>query len=79
MILYHKTDSLLVVTVAKEATDSYKRFIRSLDEYTISHETYGMGEWDESDSQKLRFLKDKLAKYKDDRTKLILVTNRYWH
>ena len=67
------------MTVAREATDGYKRFIRSLDEYKIAHETYGMGEWDETDSQKLSILKNNLEKYKDDATKLILVTNRYRH
>jgi hypothetical protein len=65
------------VTVAKEANEDYRRFIRSLDQYKLAHETYGLDQWDGTSSKKLIILREQLEKYKSDSATLVLVTRLY--
>ncbi|CAF1569915.1 unnamed protein product [Adineta ricciae] len=78
-------DDLLIVSVATDETDGYRRFIRSLNVYGYKYEIYGLGQtWKGGDmknsaggGQKINILRENLARYKTDRTKLILFTDSY--
>ncbi|XP_064108903.1 procollagen-lysine,2-oxoglutarate 5-dioxygenase 1-like [Macrobrachium nipponense] len=75
---------LLVVTVATNETDGYRRFIRSTKVYGLEVMVLGMGvTWEGGDmnlaggGHKINLLKKALEKYKDDDKKLILFTDSY--
>jgi hypothetical protein len=61
-----QANDLLVVAIAKDKTDDYYRFIRSLNVYGYKYEIFEEGT-----------LRDNLAQYKNDKTKVILFTDAY--
>nr|CAD7196666.1 unnamed protein product [Timema douglasi] len=75
----------LLVTVATNQTDGYKRFIRSAKIYDIPVKVLGMGEkWKGGDIRngaaggfKVNLLKKELAKFQNDKEKIILFTDSY--
>ncbi|KAK7471373.1 hypothetical protein BaRGS_00035979, partial [Batillaria attramentaria] len=78
-------DDLLVVTVATEETDGFKRFMRSAKQYGFRVKVLGMGEeWRGGDvdtyalgGHKINLLKKELAKYKNDKNLLIMFTESH--
>ncbi|XP_043475524.1 procollagen-lysine,2-oxoglutarate 5-dioxygenase isoform X1 [Leptopilina heterotoma] len=81
------TDDVIVFTVATNATDGYKRFIKSSKVYGFNDKVkvLGFGEsWKGGDvqrttggAQKLNLLKQALDEYKDDTKKIMLFTDGY--
>lgn len=76
---------LLVVTVATEETDGFKRFMRSTDKYDVNVKVVGMGtEWRGGDvanwpggGQKINLLKEALEEYKDRHDLILLFSDSY--
>ncbi|RZF45758.1 hypothetical protein LSTR_LSTR014862, partial [Laodelphax striatellus] len=74
----------LLVTVASEETDGYKRFIRSTEINKIPVKVLGLGkEWlggnmhSTGGGYKVNLLKEELQKYKNDENKIIMFTDSY--
>ncbi len=75
----------MVVSVATEETDGYLRFIRSLNVYGYEYAVYGLDEeWTGGNTktnpgggQKVNILKRELEKYKEDKDRIILFSDRY--
>ncbi|XP_043198093.1 procollagen-lysine,2-oxoglutarate 5-dioxygenase 1-like isoform X1 [Amphibalanus amphitrite] len=75
----------LAITVATDETDGFKRYARSAKQYDIPVKVLGMGEeWRGGDvkrfaggGHKINILKAELAKYKDDKNKIIMFTDAY--
>ncbi|XP_043236665.1 procollagen-lysine,2-oxoglutarate 5-dioxygenase 1-like isoform X2 [Amphibalanus amphitrite] len=75
----------LAITVATDETDGFKRYARSAKQYDIPVKVLGMGEeWRGGDvkrfaggGHKINILKAALAKYKDDKNKIIMFTDAY--
>ncbi|PIK40153.1 hypothetical protein BSL78_23007 [Apostichopus japonicus] len=80
-----KEYELLVVTVATEETDGFKRFLRSTDKYDVNVKVVGMGEeWTGGDivnwpggGQKINLLKTALEEYKDRDDLILLFSDSY--
>jgi len=78
-------EKLLLVTVATEETDGYKRFMRSAKLYNIDVEVFGLNqEWLGGDmangpggGHKLNLLRNGLKKYKDDKNLILMFTDSY--
>ncbi|CAF3598495.1 unnamed protein product [Adineta steineri] len=71
-------DDLLVVAVATNKTDEYQRFIRSLNVYGFKYEIYNRDQTPSTDDgQWMKILRENLVRYKDDKTKVLLVTDAY--
>ncbi|XP_070560691.1 procollagen-lysine,2-oxoglutarate 5-dioxygenase 1-like [Ptychodera flava] len=81
------SENLIIFTVATDETDGYKRFVRSVDKNGLSEYLHvlGMGEeWRGGDvrryaggGQKVRFLKDAMEKYKDNKDLVIMFVDSY--
>ncbi|KAJ8021793.1 Procollagen-lysine,2-oxoglutarate 5-dioxygenase 1 [Holothuria leucospilota] len=80
-----KEYDLLVVTVATEETDGFKRFMRSTNKYGVNVKVVGMGvEWNGGDiqrwpggGQKINLLKQALEEHKDNDNLIILFSDSY--
>ncbi|XP_037906818.1 procollagen-lysine,2-oxoglutarate 5-dioxygenase [Hermetia illucens] len=77
-------DNVHVFTVATEANDGYRRFIRSARHYGIEVQTLGMdSEWKGGDMNgrgggyKVNLLRDAVEKIKDDQDAIVLFTDSY--
>ncbi|XP_047492895.1 procollagen-lysine,2-oxoglutarate 5-dioxygenase 1-like [Penaeus chinensis] len=76
---------LLIVTVATNETDGFKRFIRSLNINGLQVKVLGLGlAWEGGDvknvaggGHKVNLLKEELKKYKDDAKKIIMFSDSY--
>ncbi|CAJ0957643.1 unnamed protein product, partial [Mesorhabditis belari] len=76
---------VIVVTVATEETDGLKRLIRSAESFDIKVHVFGLGEeWKGGDTrveqgggQKINILKRELAKWKDEKNKMIMFVDAY--
>lgn len=75
---------MVVISVATEKTDGFKRFERSLKSFGYEYEIYGLDqEWKGGDikntaggGQKVNILKKELEKYKNDETTILVFTDR---
>ncbi|XP_063229636.1 procollagen-lysine,2-oxoglutarate 5-dioxygenase isoform X3 [Bacillus rossius redtenbacheri] len=75
----------LLVTVATNQTDGFKRFMRSAKVYNVPVKVLGMGErWQGGDIKryaaggfKVNLLKKELENHKDDKDKIIMFTDSY--
>lgn len=79
----YNTEDLLILTVASEETEGYKRYIQSAKHHGLTVETLGMGEeWKGGDmaypggGYKVNLLREALEPYKDS-NRLILFTDSY--
>ncbi|XP_077998009.1 procollagen-lysine,2-oxoglutarate 5-dioxygenase 1-like [Glandiceps talaboti] len=80
-------EKFVVLTVATDETDGYKRFIRSAKKYDLADyiEVLGMGEeWKGGDmlrftggGQKIKLMKAAMEKYKDDPDLIVMFTDSY--
>ncbi|XP_039278780.1 procollagen-lysine,2-oxoglutarate 5-dioxygenase [Nilaparvata lugens] len=77
-------EDFLLITVASEETDGYKRFIRSTKINNIPVKVLGLGkEWlggnmlSTGGGYKVNLLKEELEKYKDDDSRIIMFTDSY--
>jgi hypothetical protein len=78
-------DALLVLTVATKETESLQRYLRSGKTAGLSVTVLGLGQtWNGGNvrvspggGQKINLVKAELEKYKDDKEKVILFTDRY--
>ncbi|XP_013392391.1 procollagen-lysine,2-oxoglutarate 5-dioxygenase 1 isoform X2 [Lingula anatina] len=78
-------DGLLLVTVASDETDGFKRYMRSANKYGLDVEVLGMGkEWRGGDmavsvggGYKINLLKEGLKKYKDKKDLVLMFTDSY--
>ncbi|XP_064641909.1 procollagen-lysine,2-oxoglutarate 5-dioxygenase 1-like isoform X4 [Lineus longissimus] len=78
-------DGLLVITVATEESDGFKRFMRSAQKYGYDVEVLGMGlEWTGGDidlhpggGQKVKLLKEAMEKYQDRKDLIIMFVDSY--
>ncbi|XP_075046346.1 procollagen-lysine,2-oxoglutarate 5-dioxygenase 1 [Mixophyes fleayi] len=70
-------DNLLVLTVATEETDGFKRFQRSLQCFNYKVKVLGLGEEWRGEGQKVRLLKTALEQYADNEDLIILFTESY--
>ena len=75
---------LLVITVATDTTDGYKRFDRSCQIYGLPLRTLGMGQvWQGGDMNypgggwKVNLLKEEMEKHKDKKDTLVMFTDSY--
>jgi len=73
----------LAITVATDETDGFKRFLRSAEIYKIPVTVLGRSEkWVGGDmhyaggGQKVELLRKELEKYKEDKSKIIMFTDR---
>ncbi|XP_063799940.1 procollagen-lysine,2-oxoglutarate 5-dioxygenase 1 [Pseudophryne corroboree] len=71
------TDNLLVLTVATEETDGFRRFQRSLQCFNYKVKVLGLGEEWRGDGQKVQLLKAALEQYADNEDLIILFTESY--
>nr|XP_033780158.1 multifunctional procollagen lysine hydroxylase and glycosyltransferase LH3 [Geotrypetes seraphini]XP_033780159.1 multifunctional procollagen lysine hydroxylase and glycosyltransferase LH3 [Geotrypetes seraphini] len=79
------TDKLLVVTVATEETEGYRRFLRSAGYFNYTVKTLGLGEkWKGGDvahtvggGQKVRWLKKELKKFADQEDLVLMFVDSY--
>lgn len=80
-----KYKDFLLVTVATNQTDGFRRFMRSAKVYNIPVKVLGLGEkWEGGDvrshaggGHKINLLKKELLEHKDDTDKIILFTDSY--
>ncbi|XP_037075005.1 procollagen-lysine,2-oxoglutarate 5-dioxygenase 1-like [Pollicipes pollicipes] len=80
-----KSDDLLAITVATDATDGFKRYVRSTTMADIAVTVLGMGEkWRGGDvkrfaggGHKVNLLRAELEKHKLDKDKIIMFTDSY--
>ncbi|XP_066463567.1 procollagen-lysine,2-oxoglutarate 5-dioxygenase 1 [Eleutherodactylus coqui] len=70
-------DNLLVLTVATEETDGFRRFQRSAQCFNYKVKVLGHGEEWHGDGQKVRLLKTDLEQYVDNEDLVILFTESY--
>lgn len=78
-------DKLLVISVATEPTDGFKRFEASLKAFNYNYEILGMNEeWrggdmerDPGGGQKVNIIKKGIEKYKDDEDLIVVFTDSY--
>ncbi|KAG9481884.1 hypothetical protein GDO78_010880 [Eleutherodactylus coqui] len=70
-------DNLLVLTVATEETDGFRRFQRSAQCFNYKVKVLGHGEEWRGDGQKVRLLKTALEQYVDNEDLVILFTESY--
>lgn len=80
-----KDKDLLVLTVATQETDGFKRYMRSARVNGLQVTVLGMGQtWEGGDiklyaggGHKVNLMKEELAKYKDDKDRIVLFTDSY--
>ncbi|XP_072281432.1 procollagen-lysine,2-oxoglutarate 5-dioxygenase 1 [Pyxicephalus adspersus] len=70
-------EKLLVLTVATEETDGFKRFQRSAQCFNYKVKVLGLGEEWHGEGQKVRLLKTALEQYADNEDQIILFTESY--
>jgi len=84
LFLFPASSPLLVLTVATKDTESLQRYLRSAKTYGLNAQVLGLGsQWNGGDvrtspggGQKVNLIKAELEKYKDDKEKIILFTDR---
>ncbi|XP_018426779.1 PREDICTED: procollagen-lysine,2-oxoglutarate 5-dioxygenase 1 [Nanorana parkeri] len=70
-------EKLLVLTVATEETDGFRRFQRSAQCFNYKVKVLGLGEEWHGEGQKVRLLKTALEQYADNEDQIILFTESY--
>ncbi|GAB6033651.1 hypothetical protein CHUAL_013714 [Chamberlinius hualienensis] len=78
-------DNLLVITVATETTDGFKRFLRSAKTYQLNLKVLGMGQkWEGGNvklysggGHKVNLLKEELKLHKDSKNRVIMFVDGY--
>ncbi|XP_040182027.1 procollagen-lysine,2-oxoglutarate 5-dioxygenase 1 [Rana temporaria] len=70
-------EKLLVLTVATEETDGFRRFQRSAQCFNYKVKVLGLGEEWRGEGQKVRLLKAALEQYADNEDQIILFTKSY--
>lgn len=70
-------EKLLVLTVATEETDGFRRFQRSAQCFNYKVKVLGLGEEWHGEGQKVRLLKAALEQYADNEDQIILFTESY--
>ncbi|KAM5142262.1 procollagen-lysine,2-oxoglutarate 5-dioxygenase 1 [Mantella aurantiaca] len=70
-------ETLLVLTVATEETDGFRRFQRSAQCFNYKVKVLGLGEEWHGDGQRVRLLKAALEQYADNEDQIVLFTESY--